>query len=302
MRTLVGLSDPPLTLLACAPELAVGLSVEPLVAGQEAEALDFLAARPLHTVYMAGFIRDNGLVSALNRGTFYGCRDRAGRLVGLALIGHVIQLEARTDAALQALARAAQNCSSAHVIMGEQALMRAFLGHYAGGGQVLRRACRELLLTRTGPIAAASVPGLRRATAADLPLILPVQARMAVAECGIDPRAVDPSGFSARCARRIARGRIWVLLEAGRLVFKADIMAETPQAVYIEGVHVASEARGRGLGRRCLLRLGAELLARSRGVCLLVNEQNRAALAFYYKAGYRFHSIYDTVYLYKSDI
>ena len=263
--------------------------------------LDFLAAQPLHTVYMAGFIRDNGLVSPLNRGTFYGCRDRAGRLVGLALVGHVTQFEARTDAALQALARAAQHCSSAHVIMGEQAMMRSFLGHYAGGGQMLRSACRELLLTRTGPIAPASVPGLRRATDADLPLLLPVQARMAVEECGVNPLEVDPLGFRARCARRIARGRIWVLLEAGRLVFKADLMAETPQAVYIEGVQVASEARGRGLGRRCLLRLGAELLAQSRVVCLLVNERNRAAQDFYYKAGFRLHSLYDTVYLYKSD-
>ena len=35
----------------------------------EAEALAFLAAEPLHNVYMSGFIRDNGLVSPLNRGT-----------------------------------------------------------------------------------------------------------------------------------------------------------------------------------------------------------------------------------------
>jgi hypothetical protein len=35
----------------------------------EAEVLDFLSERPLHTVAMTGFIRDNGLVSELNRGT-----------------------------------------------------------------------------------------------------------------------------------------------------------------------------------------------------------------------------------------
>ncbi len=53
---------------------------------QEREVLTFLAERPVHTVIMAGFIRDNGLVSPLNRGTFYGYRDHTGRLRGVALI------------------------------------------------------------------------------------------------------------------------------------------------------------------------------------------------------------------------
>jgi hypothetical protein len=54
------------------------LNVQALVRGCEAEALSYLAARPLHTVYMAGLIHDNGLVSAQNRGTFYACREANG--------------------------------------------------------------------------------------------------------------------------------------------------------------------------------------------------------------------------------
>ena len=77
----------------------------PLFKGQEAEALEFLAAHPLHNVYMAGFIRDNGLVSPFNRGTFYACRDEAGRIEGVALIGHVTQLDVRTERAMEAFAR-----------------------------------------------------------------------------------------------------------------------------------------------------------------------------------------------------
>lgn len=47
----------------------------PLGEEHRAEALAFLAERPLHTAILAGFIRDNGVVNTLNRGTFYGCRD-----------------------------------------------------------------------------------------------------------------------------------------------------------------------------------------------------------------------------------
>ena len=123
---------------------------------------------------------------------------------------------------------------------------------------------------------------------------------MAVAECGVNPLTTDPDGFRARCARRIERGRIWVLVENGKLLFKADIMAETPEAVYLEGVYVNRRHRQRGHGRRCLLTLGRILLSRSGTVCLLVNERNVVAQSFYHSVGYKLRSLYDTVYLYKA--
>jgi len=275
-----------------------------LGSGHEREVLDFLSARPLHTVYMSGFIRDNGIQSPRNRGTFYGCRDARGRLEGVALVGHVTQVEARTPEALRALARAAQGCSSAHVIMGEQGRIRAFWGHYAAAGQPPRLACRELLFVQSWPVGAGDPAAglLRRATEEDLPLVMPAQAGMAVEECGVNPLEVDPHGFRERCARRIERGRVWVSVGAGgRLDFKADVMAETPEAVYLEGVYVRPGARGQGLGRRCMLRLGRELLARSRAVCLLVNERNLEAQSFYRKTGFSLRGLYETIYLHKTD-
>ncbi|MCA1631294.1 MAG: GNAT family N-acetyltransferase [Acidobacteria bacterium] len=62
------------------PSLETHISAEPLSRSDERAALAFLAERPLHTVIMASFIRDNGLKSPLNRGTFYACRDEKGRL------------------------------------------------------------------------------------------------------------------------------------------------------------------------------------------------------------------------------
>lgn len=300
MRTPFELEETQPAPLGYAPA-AAELHVQPLAAGAEAEALVFLASRPVRTVYMAGFIRDNGLVSPLNRGTFLGCRDHLGRLTGIALMGHVTQVEARTPAVLHAFAQTAQSFSTAHVIMGEQAVIQSFWEHYAPGGQTRRLACRELLLEQRLPIDPATVPGLRLARAADLDLILPVQARMAEEECGLNPLEVDPVGFRARCALRVARGRIRVLVENSRLLFKADVMAETPEAIYLEGVHVDAGARGRGLGRSCLLQLGHALLSASRVICLLVNERNGEAAAFYQKAGYRKRAIYDSIYLHRSD-
>src|SRR5262245_62411508 len=63
----------------------------------KAEVLDFLNVRPLHNVMLIGFILDNGLVSPMNRGTFYGCRNHAGEIEGVALIGHVTLMETHTE-------------------------------------------------------------------------------------------------------------------------------------------------------------------------------------------------------------
>ncbi|HEX8096822.1 MAG TPA: hypothetical protein VF507_02245, partial [Pyrinomonadaceae bacterium] len=94
----------PLRMPTAVPAVTVG----PLTNEHKAEVLDFLAARPLHTVIMTGHIQDNGLESPNNRGTFYGCRNSAGRLEGVALIGHATLIEARTDEALRAFAKVAQ--------------------------------------------------------------------------------------------------------------------------------------------------------------------------------------------------
>src|SRR5215212_6779348 len=93
------------------------LTSQPLVAKDEAEALEFLAARPLHTVFLTGFIRDNGMVSPMNRGTFYGARNEQGQLEGVALIGNATLIESRTEAALAAFARLAQQFPHITVIL-----------------------------------------------------------------------------------------------------------------------------------------------------------------------------------------
>src|SRR3954463_12161453 len=83
------------------PEADVTVSLIELTEEDRTEVLAFLAERSIHTVCMTGFIRDNGLISPYNRGTFYGCRNSEGRLEGVALIGHATLIEARTERAMR---------------------------------------------------------------------------------------------------------------------------------------------------------------------------------------------------------
>lgn len=271
----------------------------PLVDGEREEALAFLAARPVHTVYMSSLMRDNGVVSPLNRGTFYGCRDENQDLVGVALIGHATLVEARCDGALEAFAQLARACTTSYLIRGEQDVIEKFWKHYsADDAAPARLVCREMLYEQRVPVAAGEgVPQLRQATLADIELVMEVNAAMAVAECGSNPMERDPAGFRVRTARRIEQGRVWVWRDDKGLIFKADVLAETPEAVYLEGVNVRTDERGKGLGLRCVSQLGRELLRRADAICLVVNEKSESAQAFYRKSGYRFRGYYDTIYL-----
>ena len=284
------------------PEADVTVDVIELTEDDRNEVLAFLAERPVHTVCIAGFIRDNGLVSPHNRGTFYGCRNSEGRLEGVALIGHATLIEARTARAMEEFGLVAQGYQRTHIILGEKDKVEQFWNYYADEGQEMRLACRELLFElRYAMQVRAAVEGLRRATLEDLDKIAPVQASMAEEESGTNPLEVDPEGFRARCARRIEMGRVWLMEEDGRLVFKADIQADTPDVVYLEGVWVNPSERGKGIGRQCLRQLCQDLLVRTKSVCVLVNEENHRAHTFYRMCNFKMRGVYDSIFLQQTD-
>jgi len=274
------------------------LMIEELGADQEGEVIAFLGERPCQTFAMTGFIRNNGLVSAHNRGSFYACRDKARQLQGVALIGRYILFETRSDAAIEAFAHLAQDCLTAHMLLGEQGEVETFWRYYADGGQSPRLYGREYLFEQRWPVELKQeVAGLRVATMDELDLIVPAHAQIAFDESGIDPLLVDPEGFRKRCARRIEMGQSWVLVENGRLLFKAEVVTDTPETIYLEGIWVDPPERGKGIGSRCMSQLSRSFLMRSNSVCVLVNERFKSAQAFYKKAGFEFISHYDTIFL-----
>jgi GNAT superfamily N-acetyltransferase len=275
----------------------IGTASVGVAQGHEVEVLAFLAARPTHTAIMSGLIRDNGIVSPLNRGWFYVYRNWRGVLEGVALIGHVTLVEARSRAALEAFAFAAQKSSNVHVIMAETDKTELFWSYYQPSGKRPRRLCRELLFEQREPLERREpVSGLRQAMPADLAVVMHVQAEMAFEESGVNPMQVDPEGFGQRCARRIEQGRVWVWVEGGSLIFKADIIADTPEVNYLEGVWINPQERRRGYGIRCMSHLAEKLLTRTKSITVLVNQRAWQAHAFYRRAGYQFSSYYDTIY------
>lgn len=272
--------------------------VVPLPENQCEEALAFLGERPLHTVVMAGLMRQHGPSVPWPLGRFYACRDRLGALEGVALVGRATMFEARTRRALSAFADEARRCPSVRMITGEAGDLGAFWSHYSPRGRKARRLCREFFYEFSQPAeGGAGVDGLRQATLDDLEQIVEAHARMFHEESGVNPLADDAEGFRRRCAVRVERGKVWALIENGELIFKADVVTETPQATYIEGVWVSPAHRLKGYGRRCWAALSHSLLDRAPSFCGFVNAENPVARRFYERVGGVLCGDYNKVYL-----
>jgi predicted GNAT family acetyltransferase len=252
------------------------------------EVIRFLNVRPVHTVVMASFIHDNNFDADLDRGKFYGYRGIAGDLEGVALIGHSTLIEARSEQSMAAFAfKARTERVSINLIMAEHDDAQVFWSYYAGTAKP-RLSCTELLFETAFPMMVLECDWqVRTARADEIEQIAVAHAEVAFIETGTDPMLRDPDGFRARIARRIDMGRTYVVFESGKLVFKADIIAEADGIAYLEGIYVAPEYRGKGVGSKCLSRLNMMLLERFETVCMLSNERFTDAHRCFGKAGFR---------------
>lgn len=268
------------------PEMS---KVRQLTDDNTVEVQAFLSVRPVHTVVMSSFIVDNGIESDLNRGKFYGYRNAAGELEGVALIGHTTLVEARSDEALRALAVIARNSETPiHLVMSSGDAANDFWQEMTSGLKQPRLTCTEALFDVSFPFPVRKTD--RKVKNADISHLIEVaeaQAEVAFMECGIDPMLKDREGFLKRVARRIEKNRVFIVTDGDELVFKADIIAETDNVIYLEGVWVSEQYRGQGIGSECLANLTLDLLSRAEHICMLSNVEFKGAHRSFKKAGYK---------------
>lgn len=253
------------------------------------EVQAFLSVRPVHTVVMSSFIADNGIESELNRGKFYGYRNAAEELEGVALIGHTTLVEARSDEALRALAVIARKPETPiHLVMSSGDTANDFWQEMTDGLKQPRLTCVEALFDVSFPFPVRNTEHeVKNADMSHLTEVAEAQAEVAFIECGVDPMVRDREGFLKRVARRIEQNRVFVVTDGDQVVFKADIIAETAEVIYLEGIWVNETYRGQGIGSECLAALTLELLNRAEHICMLSNVEFKGAHKSFVQAGFR---------------
>ncbi|MGN9795067.1 GNAT family N-acetyltransferase [Streptomyces sp. OZ13] len=184
--------------------------------------------------------------------------------------------------------RAGRRCSSIVGPAESTALLWRLLEPNWGPARDVR-ANQPLMITERMPDDIEPDPGVRRIRKDEMDVIMPACVAMFTEEVGVSPMAGDGGLlYQARVAELVGTGRSFARIDDGKVVFKAEIGAATPQACQIQGVWVDPEYRGRGLsetGMAAVLRYA--LADVSPVVSLYVNDYNTAARASYCRVGFR---------------
>ncbi|MFH8398563.1 GNAT family N-acetyltransferase [Streptomyces anulatus] len=151
------------------------------------------------------------------------------------------------------------------------------------------RANQPLMVTESLSADVTPDPRVRRVRKDETEVLMPACVAMFTEEVGISPLAGDGGLlYQARVAELIGTGRSFARIDDGKVVFKAEIGAATPQACQIQGVWVAPEHRGKGLseaGMAAVLRYA--LADGAPVVSLYVNDYNTPARKAYRRVGFR---------------
>lgn len=159
------------------------------------------------------------------------------------------------------------------------------------------------VLKREHWLGAATTPpktGLRLARLSDLEAVFLASADMHQEETMENPLDDNPELFQNHVRHRIETGRTFVWFEDHRLLFKADISAQSAYGAQISGVYTAPSSRGKGIATKAMRALCHIWMKKGvPRVTLYVNQSNIPARRVYEKVGFSFHSHYKTVFVEK---
>lgn len=266
------------------------MEAQKLATEDEPKVLEFLGREPLKNLQMLGFIRDHGIVSRRNRGTFYGC-SQDGVLVGVGLVGHWVILSGSPES-MAVFGRVARllHKQEVRLVLGEEEDAKTFDQIFAGdnGDADAQRAEETHLLFAIHKTdeEAQELKGLRLAMADDADLLVPIHAQAVWEHSGVDPLTQDAAGFRMRVLARVGMRRTWIVRDGDEILFKVDIASETDDAVYLEAVWTRPDMRGRGLGRAAVKGVCRSLLKHYRVVCLFADASEQRLVSFYRGIGF----------------
>ncbi len=141
-------------------------------------------------------------------------------------------------------------------------------------------------------------PRVRPAVLDELDLVVPAAAHMFTGEIGYPPYYGSDREYRRMVAALIRQGHTYVIVEGGRVIFKADIGSLAFGVAQIQGVWVEPALRGHGIAAPAMKAVAQQVLTDHAGtVSLYVNDFNTAAIRTYDRVGFKQYDTFATVIL-----
>lgn len=273
--------------------------VRTLVEGEEYVLAPLLAQDPVVNCFPAARVAEGGLSMAALGGYVLGY-EVEGRLTSALLVGANLVPIATTPASrrhlVRRVVRMGRRSSSIVGPADEVADLWALLQPHWGPAREVR-SHQPLMVARQRPTVAPD-PGVRVTTPEEIDTIFPACVEMFTEEVGVSPTSGGAgSAYRHRIREIIESGRSFARFQDGRPVFKAELGAVTEHACQVQGVWVAPDTRGRGLGASGMAAVVDLARQRTPVVSLYVNDFNTAAIRAYRGAGFEEVGVFATVLL-----
>ncbi|GAA5054678.1 GNAT family N-acetyltransferase [Thermocatellispora tengchongensis] len=253
------------------------------------EVLAILDTDPVANVFVASRVRSVGLNPARLGGQMWGFGPR-GAMTSLCYAGaNLVPVNAGREAVLAFADRARRQGRRCSSIVGPREAVEPLwelLEPHWGPARAVRWA--QPVMTISGAPRVPPDPYVRRVRPEEFDILLPACVAMFTEEVGISPDTGDGGAlYRTRVAELIRIGRSYARIDNGKVIFKAEIGAVTPQACQIQGVWVHPEHRGKGHAAAGMSALVIQALGCFAPlVTLYVNDFNAPARAVYRKVGF----------------
>jgi predicted GNAT family acetyltransferase len=253
------------------------------------EFLQLTAQHPVVNVFAEHRARQTRLEPRFLGGEVLG-RFREGRLVAACHVGaNLVPVECTPEDARLLAAELAERRRSVATVLGPDDAVAALWEELAPGWGRPREVRWSQPHLETGvPALVESDPAVVPTPLSALDALYPAAVAMYREEVGTDPEAGAPRGFyRTRVQQLVSKGWSFSRIEDDRVVFKAEVVSATPFAAQVQGVWVAPERRGEGLGTRGMAAV-VDLVRRDIApvVSLYVNAWNEPARRAYGRVGF----------------
>ena len=252
--------------------------------------MQVLAKNPIAHCFVASRVRGSGLDPWRLGGELWGWSED-GELSSLLYLGANLVPVETTPAARTAFAerlrRIGRRCSS--IVGPADDVNELWLLIADSWGPTREVRAVQPLLVMDGDSAIIPDYGVRQVHESELDVLVPACVAMFTEEVGVSPTSGGGGdAYRARILELIRMGRAYARIDNGKVIFKAEIGAIGDGVCQVQGVWVAPEFRGLGLGVPGMASVVA--LARRQAapvVSLYVNDYNTAARRLYERVGFR---------------
>lgn len=275
------------------------------------QVMDLCAADPAATVFVASRVREGVLqVRGHALGWMVGGRLRAMVLCGANVVPVGVDEESVGPLAEHVESRRALS-SSVFGTATEVGLLWDRLRPLWGPARDERMDQWSMVTsTRPSSLGVQADPRVRPARPHEVDLLYPAGAAMFTEEIGYAPYQGSPARYRAGFVQLVAQGRSFVVIEDGRVVFKADVGSVALGVAQVQGVWTHPDLRGRGLATAAMAGVLEHLLTHGLPgpapgappdpvgtVHLYVNDYNVGARTVYERIGMRRVGTFATVIL-----